>query len=41
MTPLSDQAVFALVGVLFLPVWCPAVYWWTHFCIRRYRRWAK
>lgn len=46
MTPdnalqVSDGTALALVGLLFTPILCPAVCWWTRFCIRRYRRWAR
>jgi hypothetical protein len=38
---LSDSTALALVGVLFLPVEMPIVYFCTRRAIRSWRRWAR
>ncbi|WP_328427842.1 hypothetical protein [Streptomyces sp. NBC_00443] len=38
---LDDSAALALIGVLFLPIEMPIVYFCTRRAIRAWRRWAQ
>ena len=41
ITALGDSTALVLVGVLFLPVEMPVVYFCTRRAIRAWRRWAR